>query len=275
MESSVDISPIVPGASLRVIPYESFHGAFNMAVDFFLAQSIQPEDDPVLRFYGWNPPCLSIGRHQDESLVSRKALKEQGVDLVRRPTGGSAILHDAELTYSLIVPDGQERHHAVYEAFHRLLAEALHDAGYAVDLHKAVDKTNYLKDKKNSFACFNRPAFTEIKYQGKKLVGSAQKMYRHSLLQHGSIMISGRQDRVLDFLNMSDEEKEKRKADVQKKAVSLEEIASNPPSVYDISSRFTEVFARHGVPSIYYRQLTREERKGAETLCSRFDSTLE
>ncbi len=274
MESSVDISLIAPAKSLRVIPYNTFHGAFNMAVDFFLAQTILPQDDPILRFYGWEPACLSLGKHQSEALVSREALLNHGVDLVQRPTGGSAILHESELTYSLIVPNGQESHHTIYALFHRILAQSLRGMGYEVDLHVRMQNDNYLKEQKKSFACFNRPAFTEVTFSGKKLVGSAQKLYRNSLLQHGSIMIAGDQSRVLDYLVLSDPERKRLKNKVKKTAVSLAAISGQTVTAYDLSSRITEEFARHGVQSIYYRQLTRAEREGAKKLSARFDRTF-
>ncbi len=274
MESSVDISLIAPGKTLRVIPFNTFHGAFNMAVDFFLAQNIHEQDDPILRFYGWNPACLSLGRHQDESLVSREMLAKDGISLVRRPTGGSAILHEMELTYSLIVPNGQEQHHSIYALFHQVLARSLQHAGYRVGLHERAQDDNYLKEQKKSFACFNRPAFTEITFEGKKLVGSAQKLYRNSLLQHGSIMISGEQTRVLDYLVLTDEERNSFKNKIRETAINLTTISPKGITAYNLSNQITEEFARHGVHSIYYRQLTRSENESAQALRAQFERTF-
>ena len=107
-----------------------------MALDFSLAQKLVPSDDPILRFYGWEPVCLSLGHHQDASEVDLTQLAKDHVDIVRRPTGGSAILHAQELTYSLIVAGENSRHHTIYAAFHHLLASTLRDLGYPVQLHQ-------------------------------------------------------------------------------------------------------------------------------------------
>jgi lipoate-protein ligase A len=174
----------------------------------------------------------------------------------------------------LIVPNGQERHHAIYALFHRILAQSLRHTGYEVDLHERAQNDNYLKEQKKSFACFNRPAFTEVTFRGKKLVGSAQKVYRNSLLQHGSIMIAGEQSRVLEYLVLSEPERKILKKKVRETAISLSAISDKTVDAYDLSSCLTEEFARHGVQSIYYRQLTRAEHEGANKLSAQFDRTF-
>jgi len=263
VELSVDISPICPRKTLRIIPYNQFHGAFNMAVDFFLAQSIDRDDDPILRFYGWDPYCLSLGRHQDQLLVDAAKLKKDEIELVRRPTGGSAILHAAELTYSLIVPLGQEQHHAIYNQMHLLIAAALQKLGYDAQLHDNEMHDNYLKQKKKSFACFNRPAMTEIKFKDKKLAGSAQKLYRSSLLQHGSILIDGSQERVVNYLQLDASEKTYLKEKVQNTSVTLQAIRPDIIHPEQLATEITEQFDQHGVQSIYYQQLTESEKRAA------------
>ncbi|WP_456442808.1 lipoate--protein ligase family protein, partial [Caldithrix abyssi] len=90
-----------------------------MALDFYLAQNIQENDPPVLRFYGWQPYCLSLGYHQDEKFIDFSALEQKGYHAVRRPTGGSAILHSEELTYGLMAPRMEINVHAIYYLFHK------------------------------------------------------------------------------------------------------------------------------------------------------------
>jgi len=259
VESSVDVSILAPRGRLRIIPFQYFNGAVNMALDVYLAENITVKEDPILRFYGWEPHCLSLGKHQDAGLINRTQLAKDGIEFVRRPTGGSAVLHAHELTYSLIVPGGQENHHQIYRVFHHILVEALQKLKYEVHLHETDIKGNYLKEGQNTFACFNRSAFSEIKYQDKKVVGSAQKMFRNSLLQHGSILLSGSQKEVLKYLSVHEAEKKALADALHQSAISLKEINSRKMSVQKLSEAIKEQFACSGVNSIYLKNTADDE----------------
>ncbi len=270
MESSVDVSVLAPHGRLRVIPFQYFNGAVNMALDFFLAENITAQDDPILRFYGWEPHCLSLGKHQDAGFINRVQLVKDGIDLVRRPTGGSAVLHAHELTYSLIVPAGQERHHQIYRLFHHILAAALRKLNYEVQLHEKEVEGNYLKEGQKTFACFNRSAFSEIKYQNKKVVGSAQKLFRNSLLQHGSILLSGTQTEVLKYLSVTENEKKGLANALHQSALGLKEINSRKMTAQKLSRAIKEQFACSGVNSIYLKNTAYDELLEAEKMSNQF-----
>ena len=271
MASYVDISIISPNKSLRIIPFQKFSGAQNMALDLLLAESIKPEDSPILRFYGWKPHCISLGFHQEDSLVSRNKILKGGIHLVRRPTGGSAILHANELTYSLIVPNAQGVHHEVYSIFHKLLSVSLVELGYAVELHQNGLDENYLKNARKSFACFNRSAFAEIKYNNKKVVGSAQKILRNGILQHGSIILSGTQADVLDYLTLNPEELSSLKNELRHSSISLEQINSQEMSQGMLSKAITEQFAINGIKSIYFMKTMENVLKEAQKKMAEFN----
>ncbi len=215
----------LPFNVLKVIPYQKYSGLENMAIDRLLVERVVEWQTPVIRFYGWNPWCLSLGRHQSVTEVDREALKQRGFDLVRRPTGGSAILHARELTYSFVMPrqPGMD-HHEMYEWLHLHLAAALNEAGYPVELSTASPRGNYLKGNVDVFACFNRKAKSEIHYKGKKVVGSAQKIYQEAILQHGSLMIGEEHREILSFLRLDGEEREKQKRLLQNNAIALNSI---------------------------------------------------
>lgn len=230
-----------------------------MALDFNFAKSINQGDDPILRFYGWEPGCLSLGHHQSADLVNIEKLIQDGYGLVRRPTGGSAILHTRELTYSLIVPDGKKLHHQIYSDFHKMLATALNKLGYEVELHQEQLGGNYLAKGRTTFACFNRPAYAEIKYEQKKVVGSAQKLYAHSLLQHGSIMLASNQVQVLDYLDLDSNERKKQEHALGHSSTGLTEINSQKINELALSEAIVEQFADNGVKSIYFRNHTAKE----------------
>ncbi len=270
MALSADISVIFPLKSLRVIPFDYYPGAINMAIDYFLAKTIQLGDDPILRFYGWKPFCLSLGYHQDSSKVKIEKLKEKRYDVVRRPTGGSAIFHGTELTYSLIVPFAKRANHQIYSVFHYLYAEALKSLGYGVEIQEHEMTGNYLNDEKSSFACFDRPAFNEIKYNGKKVVGSAQKVFSYSLLQHGSLILSGTQSILFDFLNVSETEIKEYKYALHQRSCSLDDINSREVDKNEICDGLIEQFAKNGVNSIYYQNLSKDETAKAKEIVNRF-----
>lgn len=251
MASSVDLNIIAPGQKIIVSPYHLFSGARNMAIDHSLAVRAAQLEAPVLRFYGWRPHCLSLGHHQKTDAVNFAKLKEANIDLVRRPTGGSAILHAHELTYGLIVPHGNTRHHQIYQTFHYFLGQVLQKLGYEVELHEHHLQENYLKEAARSFACFNRPAFTEIKWHSRKLVGSAQKLFPDSLLQHGSLLISGKQSRALEYLNYSEERRQALAAQLDKSSVSLEEIRPKRISAEQLSQHILKELANYGLRLIY------------------------
>lgn len=237
---------------LRVIPYQCYRGAENMAMDYYLTLFAAEFHQPVLRLYGWKPSCLSLGKHQNTTLIDRDRLS--GIDFVRRPTGGSAIFHADELTYSFILPREQMGHHEMYTYFHEILAKALNELGYPVQLSASPLSDVYINKGTDTFACFNRSARSEIQYQGKKVVGSAQKIYKHAILQHGSIMLSNTHLNIVDYLQVDEEEKINQKKILVDHAISLSEIsAMRIPSITAISESLVAGFESHGISRLNYK----------------------
>ncbi len=247
---------IFPFKIVQIIPYHRQSGAMNMALDYFFAQNMKEDQPPILRFYGWEPYTLSLGFHQSASLVDAQKIRSSGYDLVRRPTGGSAIFHSEELTYSLILPRVSLDHHAVYYLFHKLLAQALNELGFPVELNFAGDSENYLKEGRKRFACFNRPAFAEIKFRKKKVVGSAQKLYRNALLQHGSILIGPKQNEIVEFLRLDEREKKQQRRILQRTAISLSQINPKPLAPQTIAEALLTSFEKHLKTQFLYRPLS-------------------
>jgi lipoyl(octanoyl) transferase len=171
-----------------------------MAVDHALFESVQAGGPSCLRFYLWDPPCLSLGRNQYAAgLYDEARAAEEGVDIVRRPTGGLAVLHHFELTYSVLAPlagiGGPRR---AYADINRALVAGLARCGVAA----AVAGTGETRDPRRQAAepCFDAPAPGEVVAAGRKLVGSAQRCERNALLQHGSILLDGTQAAVSGLL---------------------------------------------------------------------------
>lgn len=193
--------------SWRVIRDASRPGATNMAFDHALAAELG-DDEAVLRLYSWGRPTVSFGRNEPaRGLYSLPAARSRGVDYVRRPTGGRAVLHAAELTYAVVAPIRSLG--GVREAYARInaaLAAALSSLGAAVALSQEADSLPV-----DAGPCFRTPAEGEVTADGRKLVGSAQARVGGALLQHGSIILAGDQS-LLTVLRERHEDEEEHEA---------------------------------------------------------------
>lgn len=173
----------------RVIPDCAGSASRNMALDHALARSIAPGEG-VLRLYGWERPSVSFGRNEPAAGRYSWAIARQlGIDFVRRPTGGRAVLHRHEMTYAVVVrADALGGARAAYRRINEALAAGLRALGAAVDV--SDDGASLPPD---AGPCFRAPAAGEVVAGGRKLVGSAQARIEGALLQHGSIILSGDQ----------------------------------------------------------------------------------
>ena len=181
-------------------------GAWNMAVDEAILGHVgRGESLPTLRLYAWDPPCLSLGYAQPFADVDAARLTERGWEIVRRPTGGRAILHTDELTYSVTAPADEPRlAGSVLESYSRLagaLLAAVESLGVPVEM-KADANANH---EAPNPVCFEVPSAYEITVQGKKLIGSAQARRRAGVLQHGSLPLTGDLARITQALVYADE----------------------------------------------------------------------
>lgn len=188
-----------PGAAWRLLDTPPAAGAWNMALDEALAEGVRAGGPSVLRFYRWRPACLSLGRHQPAAgRYDQGALRERGIDVVRRPTGGRAVLHHRELTYTVAVPApllGGPR--GAYAAVSRALVAGLRRLGIDARLQPATGR----RAPAPSLApCFAEPVEGEVMAGGRKLVGSAQRRLADVLLQHGSLPFEDDQREVRSLL---------------------------------------------------------------------------
>lgn len=216
---------IFPQTHWRLIHTPPAPGAWNMAVDEALLEGMSTDPNtggppmqaplPVLRLYAWEPPCLSLGYAQPVSDVDFAALKAHGWDIVRRPTGGRAILHTDELTYAVIGPHQEPRlAGGVLESYQRL-STALLDALHRLDIPVESNPEAIIPEGSSPQGpvCFEVPSNYEITLNGKKLIGSAQSRRRSGVLQHGSLPLLGDLRRITQALVFSDEAERARAAD--------------------------------------------------------------
>lgn len=161
--------------------------AENMALDAALLARARETGETVLRVYSWERPTLSLGRNQRASgAYSAERARELGVDVVRRPTGGRAVLHWREVTYCVAAPEQPgEPLRAAYVRINRVLLDALHRLGVPASLARPRGRA----PAPGLAPCFEAPVAGELVVDGRKLVGSAQYREAGALLQHGAILV--------------------------------------------------------------------------------------
>lgn len=246
--------------------------AFNMAVDEALLLSHEAgQSPPTLRVYAWSAPTLSLGYAQSVAKeVDVAACRRHGVTLVRRPTGGRAVLHDQEATYSVVMPLRlADREASITEHYHRIglaLAAALRHAGLAARLERP--SVLAAAPRATSPACFAAISRYELSASGRKLVGSAQKRGRRSLLQHGSIPLVMDRQRLFACLRVPAERRAQLLREAYANMVAVNEVASVPLDAAALYRALRQGFADclAAGAELMAGDLSRNERRLAEEL---------
>jgi lipoyl(octanoyl) transferase len=248
-------------AKWRLIQSLPSTGARNMAVDEAILESvIEGKSLATLRLYAWEPACLSLGYAQSVADADRATLEMSGFGLVRRPTGGRAILHGDELTYSVIGTENDPRlAGGVLESYCNLslaLLEALHLLGIPAEAlekppNPVVPTENMTVGGSTAHAlavqnpvCFEVPSNYEITSRGKKLVGSAQARRKEGVLQHGTLLLSADLTRIIRVLKFRDEAARARAAvRLLEHATTAESAAGRIVSWGEAAAAYIQAFA--------------------------------
>ena len=173
---------------MRYIPFEIKTGKENMQIDSDLLDfAIENQlTEPIFRLYGWSPACVSLGRNQREDFIDRNLLNKYNIDVVRRLTGGRALLHDNEITYSYICPvnsiQNGENVTESYKKISKILIKCMNNLG--IELHSGGTK----KFRGHVDYCMLVSTGADLCFDGRKLIGSAQFRKNGYILQHGSIL---------------------------------------------------------------------------------------
>jgi lipoyl(octanoyl) transferase len=171
-------------------------GAWNMAVDDYLFQNLSPVPETYLRFYSWKTPTASLGYSQKlEKVLDENFCRENGIDIVRRLTGGKLVLHFREVTYSLCSSD-VDLFTSTLKGSYRLLSQALISGFKKMGIPAALSQPPPQNYARGNLPCFSYPAEDEIEVDGKKICGSAQKRTGGKFLQHGSIPLVHEEHRL-------------------------------------------------------------------------------
>jgi lipoyl(octanoyl) transferase len=192
---------------------------------------------PVLRIFRWSPPAVSLGLHQDEGEIDAARCRRDRIDIVRRPTGGRAILHDQELTYAVIMPaDG-----GVMDIYNRISLALVHGLrlyGAPVEVSRVQPAHLGAAGTPSSIPCFTSTGKYEIVWRGRKLVGSAQRQYRDEgvVLQHGSILTGPAHRRLTDYLVTDGETRARLAEEMRLRTTDLEEILGLPVRLADLAA---------------------------------------
>lgn len=242
--------------------------ADNMALDEAILEHVaRGESPPTIRFYAWSRPTVSLGYFQR----ARKEIAETEIGardyrLVRRMTGGRAVLHDRELTYSVIVPGDHElAKYSVVESY-RLLSQGLRDGflalGVAAKLVSLADDSEKAKfESLGSAACFDSPSWYELVVEGRKIAGSAQVRAHGGMLQHGALLLDLDVDDLFSLLLFrSEEERARLRAEFDDRAVSVKQLTGRMVSYDEAAAAFASGFTT-GLPAVLQPgQLSASER---------------
>ncbi|MBI2618785.1 MAG: lipoate--protein ligase family protein [Ignavibacteriales bacterium] len=207
-------------------------GSENMRVDGELVQTLTTGgDECFVRVYGWSPWAVSLGWNQSLEAIELEKTARAGIDVVRRPTGGRAILHADELTYSVAMVADSKSVAGVYNEISRALVGGLRLLGVRAVLERSQPNFPGLYRSPSSVACFVSSARHEVKIDGKKIVGSAQRRYaredgREAVLQHGSILLSREHRRLGEFLRLSDQQKRTVKEELEARTTDLSTVST-------------------------------------------------
>lgn len=228
----------------RFIEYEKLSGKRNMEIDEGLFLDCELGSGlPTLRFYGWHPWCVSIGKNQDLSIVNIDECQRLGVDIVRRFTGGGALLHAEEIAYSVVayIEDLPEVYRNVMESYHfvhRWLIYALKKIGIDVVFGKGSTKHVEI--------CFSQTSHYELQVSGRKLVGSAQRRGRRAFLQHGSILLRANPEMTARVLNPpSGIDRDAFYAQLAHRSIGLLDICGDGLTIEDFVELLRNSFVEH------------------------------
>ncbi len=251
-------------------------GATNMAVDEALLLGInRGQSPPTVRVYSWDPPTVSTGYSQDLARELDLAVcAERGLGVVRRPTGGRAVLHAGELTYAVVGPSGRPPLGTTIRETYRAIADALlaglRELGVEADLER-VGAGRSSRREGASAPCFVSSGRFEIVVAGRKLVGSAQRRVGRGVLQHGSLLIDGTHAEIADLLALDAEATRQRVgALLRARTIDLSSILDRRVSFDEVAEALKTGFERAWGLALRRGGLSDVERDTAQSLATEY-----
>lgn len=219
-----------------------------MDFDLHLAKNYK-DGEAVLRLYRWKPYCISLGASQPLTSVDSDLAAKDNIDIVIRPTGGRAVLHSEELTYSVIYPlDFTSSARDIYHQLNLALLNGLKiydDRFDSIELESKQPNFSEVYKHAAGTACFAVSAKSELKFAGKKLVGSAQRKFERVILQHGSILCGPFHKRITNYLNLAEQDKKDIICEIEENTIGLDEILNEEIDFDRLASSLKKGFENH------------------------------
>ncbi len=248
--------------------------SFNMALDEALldwhSEGLLP---PIVRFYGWTPATLSIGYFQQvKKEINMEEVKKHNLGFVRRPTGGRGVLHEHELTYSIIVSEDYPNMPVTVTEAYRVLSEGLLIGfqNLGLDAYFSIPDTDEKKSdlkKPKSAVCFDAPSWYELVVEGKKVAGSAQTRQKGVILQHGAILLDLDEDKLVSLFNYPSEAVKARvRRGLPEKAVAINRLREIPATMEECVAAFKNGFEEGLDVNLEPYSLTNEQIEYVEAL---------
>jgi len=219
--------------------------ATNMAIDEALLHwHSNKEIPPTIRFYGWKYPSLTVGHFQQvEKTIDFSGVDKHCCDFARRLTGGSAVLHDNEITYSIVVSEDHPKIPRSINKAYYILSQGLLEGYKLLGVHADFAMPERELAHERSAVCFEKPAIYEMVVNGKKISGNAQTRKEGVLLQHGSVPMSFDADMLFDlFLFSSEDKRQRQKAAFESKAISINDITGTQHTYASMRDAFLQGF---------------------------------
>ncbi|WWD81616.1 biotin/lipoate A/B protein ligase family protein [Alkalicoccus halolimnae] len=254
---------------------------FNMALDEKLMDWHRKGlIEPVVRFYEWEPATLSLGYFQRiDKDIDLSGVERHGAGLVRRPTGGRAVLHDDELTYSVIVKESHEQMPATVTEAYRVISQGLLEGFRSLELNAdfSIPRTDLEKAElrnPRSAVCFDAPSWYEMVVNGKKIAGSAQTRQKGIILQHGSLIRTIDENKLFDMFKFPNERLRNRmQKGFKEKAVPLADLMEELVTVETMKNHFKAGFEKALQIYLQPYQLSSIQLKEVEELAaSKYDT---
>ncbi|MDR3611123.1 MAG: hypothetical protein P4L27_11215 [Ignavibacteriaceae bacterium] len=223
-------------------------GKYNMEYDLQLAHNFK-ENEIIFRLYRWDPYCISLGANQSLNSINSELASKDNIDIAIRPTGGRAVLHSEELTYSVIYPlDSTSSVRDIYNQLNLAILKGLkiYDSRLtSFELENHQPNFSEIYKQEINAVCFAVSAKSEIKFSGKKIVGSAQRKFEKVVLQHGSILCGTFHKRITRYLNLPVNLREEIEKEIENNTIELGTILNEKIDYFRLEMSLCKGFEEH------------------------------
>ncbi|GAB6188804.1 lipoate--protein ligase family protein [Marinitoga arctica] len=250
---------------------DTYHmGSWNMACDLAISKHVGKGFQPTtIRLYGWTLPTLSLGKFQKLEDIDLEYLKINNIDIVRRPTGGRAVLHHKEITYLFSAPTNHPLLPKSVIGSYKVISEALIESLKHLKINCDVEKN---KNKHlNTPACYDSPSIYEITIDKKKFIGSAQYRNDHYILQHGSIPINFPLNSYVNSFNLSSEKKNILLNHLKNKVIDVNSVLKREISFNEMADAIKKGFGKVFKEEVIIGEYSNSECELAKKLVERFE----